>query len=484
MIDVVTVEEMKRAERTAGVKETVLMDLAAAGIVLHIEKMGIGKGDICIVAGRGNNGADGCAAAVLLLQKGYNVYVVQIFPDERCAPLFLLHKQRFVQQGGRVEPCIRKEAPALIVDGLLGIGCKGALDAVLEAAVHAINASPAPVVSIDIPSGLFGTTGEAFGPCVRAHHTIAMGFPKLGCFIGKGWEHVGSLSCVDLGLSAHPIARLVEKTDAFLQMPEVHRTRHKYEAGYVVACAGSIGMEGAAFLSSVAALRSGSGIVRLFHEEGMNSAQAPWELIKEPFDLKRFKEEIQRASACFIGPGFGRSKERGRLIKKILALLSIPSVLDADALYFLAKHPRWKIPAGAILTPHKAEMQRLLGCAPTIDGCSTFAEKKKITVILKGAPTFIFHPKQIPYIVTEGSPGMATAGSGDVLTGIVAALLAQKMPPLEAALLGVFLHSFSGMRAEKRVGPYSLIASDLIQELPSACMEQSVRGRMSNSPLA
>ncbi|MBP9841935.1 MAG: NAD(P)H-hydrate dehydratase, partial [Simkaniaceae bacterium] len=232
---------------------------------------------------------------------------------------------------------------------------------------------------------------------------------------------------------------------------------HKYEAGYVVALAGSKGMSGAAFLACLAALRTGAGIVRLFHPPGMGG-NPPMELICEEWSHESILKEAQRASAFIIGPGLGSFYP----VQEVVGQLSAPCVVDGDGLYLLKDI---EIFAPHIFTPHVGEMTRLLGTYPTLELCQAYSEEKGATIVLKGAPTFIFHPGCQPVIVTAGDPGMATAGSGDVLTGMIAALLAQGMEGREAAILGVYLHGKAGEEAAKKYTSYSMIASDLIQSV-------------------
>ena len=228
-------------------------------------------------------------------------------------------------------------------------------------------------------------------------------------------------------------------------------------------------MGGAAHLSSLACLRTGAGIVRLFYMPGMDTASLPVEIIREECDLARIEEESKRARSFFVGPGLGRTKEVEKFLKKLLNLLNHPTVFDADALYFFAQNPRITIPLPSILTPHREEMRRLLQDSdPTLQHCQNFAQEKGVTLVLKGAPTFIFQNAEKPVVVTAGDPAMATAGSGDVLTGILAALLAKKLSPIEAACLGCYLHGKAGEAAAAQQTSRGVIASDLIDHLPDA----------------
>jgi NAD(P)H-hydrate epimerase len=327
-----------------------------------------------------------------------------------------------------------------------------------------------PVLSIDIPSGVNGSTGEVETTAIHATITCCLGLPKIGCFIGQGWNYTGALVTCDIGIPAEivsqakPVALLLKPQS--LQLPPIVRTRHKYEAGYVVAVSGSPDMPGAAALATLATLRSGAGIVRLF--TGALAANFAPEVIREPIDLERILEEQKRADALLIGPGLGRSPQVHASMQKLFPRLNKPAVVDGDGLYHLST---FSLPAGSILTPHHGEMNRLLGEAPTLQNCQKWVDTHAVTVILKGAPTILFHPKRHPLIITTGDPGMATAGSGDVLTGITAALLAQKMPPDQAAPLAVYLHGRAGELAAEEHTSYSMIASDLIHYLPQAFAE-------------
>jgi NAD(P)H-hydrate epimerase len=227
-------------------------------------------------------------------------------------------------------------------------------------------------------------------------------------------------------------------------------------------------MPGAAALATAGVLRSGAGIVRLFSMPGTPSDQLLAEVIHEKYDLKKIQEESKRAAAYFVGPGFGRGPADIKILGQLLPSLRLPTVLDADALYFLAKNPSIKLPKHAILTPHHGEMEKLLKKKPSLKNCQAYAEKHKTTLVLKGAPSIIFHPGKKPLVIAHGDPGMATAGSGDVLTGILAGLLAQKMPPDEAAALGVYLHARAGEIAALNLTSYCMIASDILKYLPQA----------------
>ncbi len=460
----------------AGAEQRLYMQQAGKAVAEYVEDyilINALEKEVFLLTGKGNNGGDAYAAGSELLAKGYRVKAAALFSMDRCSSLSQEQAERFKKAGGEIVPfptAFPKEG--VILDGLLGTGFHGKIEGLLLDAVRAANASSLPVLSIDIPSGVNGNTGRVESEAIEATETLYLGLPKLGFFLEQGWDHVGMLKSIDFGLSQEATAQA--KAEAFLfhpdfasgLLPKIKRTRHKYEAGYLVAVAGSDTMQGAALLSSLAALRAGAGIVRLFHLCEMLTP--PYEVIAESAEKEKVLIELQRARALLIGPGLGRSKEAKKLTQFLLAHGDLPCVIDADALYFLAKHPTWKVYGQAVLTPHHKEMERFLGADPNLANCQAFVEKRGCTLVLKGAPTIIFHPERAPLIIGRGDPGMATAGAGDVLTGIIGGLLAQGLTPYCAAVTGVFLHGLAGESAASDLTSYSLIASDLIQHLPSA----------------
>lgn len=469
---IVTSDEMSRIESlayTQGHLELDFMDKAGAAIAEIVCRFA--KSDqIIILAGKGNNGGDAFTAGIHLLEKKFSVKAVHPYSMESSSPLCQTKARLFQEAGGKIHSSFSFDGQGLIIDGLVGTGFQGKAEGVLADTIIKANQSGLPILSIDIPSGLNGTTGEVRSFAIHATATIYLGLPKLGFFIGTGWDHVGDLIYADFGLpqkfidAAKAEAYLISEEKLFL--PTMKRSRHKYESGYVLGVSGSESMPGAAALSSLATLRAGAGIIRLFHDQGMQTGTLPWEVIHEPYSLERIEEEAKRASAIFIGPGMGRSRTVRSQLSKLFALLTHPVVIDADALHFV---PHLKIPPKSILTPHRKEMEYLLkGTPATLASCQAYAEEKNVTLVLKGGPTTIFHPRTRPLICVRGNPGMATAGSGDVLTGILAALCAQKVDLRTAAALGTTLHGIAGDIAAERTTAFGMIASDIINTLPSA----------------
>lgn len=480
---IVSAAEMQKIEKRAaalGYDPATLMDHAAEGIARITEtfiKQHHLPEKIVLVTGKGNNAGDTYTAGALLLERGFSVLAVSAFPMKEFSPLCRQRHDLFIKSGGKAVPLSKADPHGygVILDGLVGTGFKGKASGNLVKAIQWAHETHLPILAIDIPSGLDATTGEVGSIGIDAVATIYLGLPKIGFFIGKGWDHVGDLIGVDFGLPEECMKGAKEEAllldPASLHLPPMKRSRHKYEAGYVLGIAGSPQMPGAAALASSAALHSGAGIVRLFSMPGTSSDQLLAEVIHEEIDLKRIQKESKRAAAYFIGPGLGRTPAAAEFLKKLLPALQLPTVLDADALFFLAQHLKVKLPKRSILTPHQGEMERLLKKKPTLQGCQSFVEKHKTTLVLKGAPSIVFHPGKKPLVIAQGDPGMATAGSGDILTGILAALLAQKMASAEAAALGVYLHAKAGEQAGLHQTSYSMIASDLLKYLPEIFFE-------------
>lgn len=475
----------------AGASDSDFMEEAGSGVALAVhdmaEKYNLDR-QVLLLCGKGNNAGDAYVTGIHLLHLEYIVFALQIAPIEECSPLCKQNYERFIQEGGRLATSFGEyPLSGIIVDGIFGTGFRGKVDAEYEAIINLANQAQLPIIAIDIPSGLNGETGAVEGSAIAAFQTAFLGLPKTGFFLRDGWNHVGRLHYVDFGLPHELIeslqSNMIMLTGELLApyLPPIKRNRHKYEAGYVVGLSGSPDMPGAAILASTAALRGGAGIVRLLHPDGMQAelAASPPELIRQAYhydaDLEKIVELMNRASATFVGPGIGKTDQARRMLQFVLPRLQVPCVIDADALSLLAEEKEYRLPAQTIMTPHMGEMMRLLQMKehPQLTPeflkiCQSFAAEKKITLILKGAPTFILAPEGPPYVNPTGDPGMATAGSGDVLTGLVAALLAQKIPLKEAAMLAVFLHGIAGEVASEELTPYSMNASDITFHFPEA----------------
>lgn len=498
MIKIVSASEMGHLESKAyaqGHREEDFMENAGYGISMaaqnFIETHQL-QHIIWLLCGKGNNGGDAFVAGRYLLKKDYQVTAIQMDELDQCSPLCQRNAILFTNQGGKIIcNCDFHPSEGIIIDGLFGTGFKGTLVPPYSILVKNANESSLPILSVDIASGLNGTTGEQSPDCIQATETLFLELPKLGCFLQNGWNMTGQLRQIKFGLPSTILEQyttefaLIDSCMANSFIPKIIRNRHKYQTGMVVGLAGSPEMPGAALLSSLAALRTGSGLVKLLHPFGMENqlACSPYELIKIPYSMQNkidLVTHIQKATAIFVGPGLGRKPEQHHLLQEVIPQLTKPCVIDADALTLFAEQ-NFILPHDTIFTPHHGEMQRLLHIdnlslnLKFLHQCRQYAIQHQITLVLKGAPTFIFHPDKPTFLNCRGDPGMATAGSGDVLTGIITSLLSQGLSCHHAAITAVYLHGIAGeLAVAQRKTSYGLIASDLINSLASAYMQMKI----------
>lgn len=494
---VVSPRQMAHIEAQAyrdGASESDFMEEAGSGVALvvhdYAERRQLDR-HVLLLCGKGNNAGDAYVAGVHLMHLDYEVVALQLAPLEDSSELCKENYHRFLEEGGRVQQINRVEDivlpdRGLIVDGIFGTGFHGSVGEPFSTAIVKANQSRLPIIAIDIPSGLNGETGIVESVAIIAAETAFLGLPKTGFFLNSGWNHVGKLRYVDFGLGRAYIeeseADLIMLTESYVRplLPRIVRNRHKYQRGYVVGLAGSPGFPGAALLSSMSALRGGAGMVRLLHPEGLELSNAPFELIRIPYPpiqankgaVDIIAHWLAEPTALYIGPGIGLTPETKTMLGQILPGIQKPCVIDADALTLLAEED-WALPEKTILTPHLGEMQRLLKLKDPLplDNsylriCQNYAEKKRATLILKGGPTFIFQPDSPIQVNPVGDPGMATAGSGDVLTGLLAALLSQGLTPHQAACLGVYIHGLAGEHAAFELSSYCVTASDIMFYFP------------------
>lgn len=432
---------------------------------------------VTILVGKGNNGGDGARLGSLLLEGGVEAELLYLEGEGSSL------RERYLSdfKGKRAplrEAEIRFEPDRLIVDALFGTGFKGPLDPFCSRLIENVNKRGRRIYSVDIPSGLDGESGEPSPVAIRAHTTFYCGLAKTGFFLRSGFAYVGQLIPLPLGIDLKKKSawRLMEREDLQSLLPPIDRLRNKFEAGSVSGVVASNTMAGAGILSSMAAFRAGSGYVRLaFSCEGEAAVgAAPLEVVKylceDPREVVRV---LNMSKAAWVGPGLPETDIGEPLVRACLEGLAVPSVIDGGALFHLSRMPDVKLPANAVLTPHRGEMHRLRAlqgnnCKDDIEVCQRFAEERDVTLVLKGAPTWIFHPGEAVLVSPFGDPGMATAGSGDVLVGIIAAHLSAGLGPRQAAALGCALHGISGMLAAQELSSYSLIARDLIDYLPFA----------------
>lgn len=492
---VVSAKECTRIDEIAILPDNEISIIESVGKALfnRIKSLFSSK-KVLIFVGPGNNGADALSTAINLLKDGYDLRVVQVLKPKSvsCKHFFNLFKDMhdIIDLSSLKNLDLKQDE--LILDGIFGIGFEGKIEGTLLNLFSKINASDNEIISIDVPSGL-DSNGTVNPIAIKATYTFFIELAKTSFFINQGWDHVGKLEQIKFGLGEKYISQaktdfeLIEESQVKQLLPKNKRSQNKYSRGFVIGIAGSKGMEGAANLSARAALRSGSGIVKLFMQnlDLVDSSQMSDEIVKMDLDFdqrEKILETCSKADSIFMGPGMGRSEESFAILSYLIEKISLPTVLDADALYFF-NDLRGNLPSDLILTPHRKEMLRLLkkehlADIELIQSSQAFAKEHKLILVLKGAPTFIFHPEnsptKLPAIIARGDPAMATAGTGDVLTGVIAALLAQKLPSYDAALLGVYLHAIAGEEAAKEKGAFSVISSDLIERLPKAFLKLSL----------
>ena len=457
---------------------------------------GVG-GEVRIFCGMGNNGGDGLAIARLLAAKKFKVEVYIIRYSDKCSPDFLINEKRLKKvKGVKIHNIasaagfpltINHQPLTIVVDCLFGSGLNKPVEGLAAEAVKLINRSGCPVVSIDIPSGLFADTHSLSkdAAIVRANHTLSFESPKLAFMFPENGEYVGGFTVLDIGLLEGFIAGLPSK-NYFVRDIEarfLHKKRsrfgHKGTYGHALIVAGGYGKMGAAVLAGRACLSAGAGLVTAHIPKcGYEIIQTanPEVMVQTDSEEKSISDniKIEKYNAIGIGPGIGMEKETQNALKVLIQNASIPLVLDADALNILSENKTWLsfLPPNCILTPHPGEFKRLAGQADNdferLQLQKEFSIKHRVYLVLKGAQTCITCPDGDVYFNSTGNPGMATAGSGDVLTGIITGLLAQGYDSKKAAVLGVYLHGLAGDMAAARFSEESLISGNIIKFLGEA----------------
>ncbi len=430
-----------------------------------------------VVCGAGNNGGDGYVVARVAAVQGLAVSVLALVDPESLHGDAATAYRDYVADGGIVLPWEGKLDPdaTLLVDGILGSGLERDVGGEFARAVAAINAHAAPVLALDIPTGIHGDTGAVLGCAVRADLTVTFVGLKQGLFLGDGPDYCGALRFAGLEIPAGvrdgiaPSLRRIEDTMISRVLPRRRRTGHKGDYGHVLIVGGGEGMPGAVRLAGEAALRAGAGLVSIAthpSHAAMMVASRPELMphaVAHPDDVAPL---LERADVVAFGPGLGRSAWAQALFD-LLAGFDRPAVWDADALNLLARQPGKT--SGRVITPHPGEAARLLGTttaeiqADRPGALARLQAEYGGTAVLKGAGTLV-SALPVPLVCTAGNPGMGSAGMGDVLTGIIAALAAQGLELPEAAAVGVGVHARAGDRAAAG-GERGLIASDLLAEL-------------------
>lgn len=455
-----------------------LMERAAQALTKAITERWDITTPVTVFAGPGNNGGDALAVARMLAEKEYKVEAYLFNPKGELSADCQTNKElvemmdnvKFSEVSTQfVPPTLTMDH--LVVDGLFGSGLNKPLSGGFAAVVKYINASPATVVAIDIPSGLMGeeNTFNVKANIIRAHLTLSLQLPKLAFLFAENAEFVGEWKLLDINLS-HEAIEETESNYALLEAEEIHALikprspfSHKGNFGHALLIAGSYGMAGASVLAARACMRSGVGLLTV-HAPMRNNDILQISVPEAIVELDAsdscfaFPTDTDDYQAVGIGPGIGRSEETEAALLEQLSGCQTPLVLDADALNILAnhRHALTTLPKGSILTPHPKELERMVGkCQNSYErlmkACE-LARTAKVHIILKGAYSAIITPSGKCYFNSTGNPGMATAGSGDVLTGVVLALLTQGYPAEEAAKIGTYVHGLAGDFARKKQG--------------------------------
>lgn len=470
-----------------------LMERAALAIADEICATIPSTHNLYIFAGPGNNGGDALAVARLLFKRKYTpiVYLFNTMPDHRLSPDCEQNRKRLKETGitSFFEISNRFSPPAIhpgdaVVDGLFGAGLRKPLSGAFASLVRYINESGAFVISIDIPSGLFGEWNPdvSIDNTIQARLTLTLQAPKLSFFFAENSKFVGKVKVLDIGI--HPRAIAQTETSYYLTtLPDIARhivPRAKFsdkrDYGHLLLAAGQYTMIGAAVLSAKAALHSGAGLVTIHAPRCANLIlqTAVPEALFSPDKGEEHIEQIPlhpRYSAIAIGPGMGCDDTSLSALMHLIKEVKQPLVLDADALNCIAREQSLLryLPSRSILTPHIHELERMFGPmtndASRLKCITHVATKYDIIVVLKGAHTAIALPDGSVHFNSTGNPGMATAGSGDALTGIIGSLLAQGYPPEDAAIIGVFLHGTAGDIASQESSEEFVTASDIVAHL-------------------
>ncbi|MPR32196.1 NAD(P)H-hydrate dehydratase [Salmonirosea aquatica] len=465
-----------------------LMERAARAFVCWLCARYDNRKRIVIFCGKGNNGGDGLAIGRLLSGKGYpvSVHVVhytQKATDDFQANLDQLGDFLAIHDIRHVEDIPNLPAGDLLIDALLGSGLSRPASGLLEKVIGALNDSPAEVISVDIASGLYmDKVNDTTDAVVKPNHTVSFQLPKLAFMMPHNGPFVGNWHVVDIGLSQTRIDQ-TETPYYFTDAPAARhliRARekfsHKGTFGHALLLAGSYGKMGAAQLSGGACLRAGVGlltvhvarcgytIMQIALPEAMVSVDIHEQLITTLPELAPY-------TAIGVGPGLGKEPQTLKALDELIEQAKVPMVWDADALNLLSENPDLlkRLPAGTLITPHPKEFERLAGKSnddyERLELARRFAQEHSLVVCLKGAHTAVIFPNGSVHFNATGNAGMATGGSGDVLTGILTSLLAQKYPPEDAARLGVYQHGVAGDRASRARSKVSMIASDIVENL-------------------
>ncbi|MDH7511537.1 MAG: NAD(P)H-hydrate dehydratase [Clostridiales bacterium] len=508
---ILTSAEMKEIDRRTiediGIPGPVLMENAGIQVFRVLQALfpGLAQEKIVIVAGKGNNGGDGLVVARHLRNHGARPQVLLLGSKGEVRGDAALNLKIALAVGVAVKE-VRSfsdwkkqqkalQEAAIIVDAIFGTGLVKPAAGLYATAIESINKTRAFKLTVDIPSGLSSDTYEVIGPAVKADLTVTLAAPKIAHVLPPAEEFVGDFVVADISIPPFVFddealkLEMVEKASLLACFRKRKRESHKGNYGHLFIIAGSLGKTGAAALAARAAYKTGAGLVTVGTPRTCLPivARSMMELMTEPLAeteektisseaLPRVLDLIKEKDAVIIGPGISTQESTRRFVWNLIPKIRQPLVIDADALNILSQKQELlkKLPKPAILTPHPGEFARLLGLTvPEVLGkrlelVPCFAQKHGVILVLKGYRTLVGAPDGRVFVNPTGNPGMATGGTGDVLSGMIGSLLMQQKDPLMAALAAVYLHGMSGDLASRRVGERAIVAGDLIRFLPQA----------------
>ncbi len=507
---VLTVEQMAYIDKTtieSGTPGIDLMRNAGKKVFNLVENTLNIRSDIVVLAGKGNNGGDGFRVAELMVQHGYDEINVFLIGDKSairgdaktcmddCEKAGL--KVNGASGENKLDEVSEKIASAsLIIDALFGTGLNGEITGFMASVIDNVNNSGATVVAVDIPSGVNASTGEVSLASVRADYTVTFGCLKVGHVLMPGREMCGTVHVADIGFSedlinsVEPYCHSLASAEAAEILPKRHYNAHKGSTGKVFVLSGSVGMTGAAALVSNAAMRVGAGVVTLGCPSSLNDIlevkctevmTLPLPEVKKKRCLSlralgMIREAVSSVDVAAVGPGLGRYCETSELVRRFISKYDGRIILDADGIHaFNGKLDALKnAPCDIIITPHYGELSKLLEipideiAADPIRSAREASKRTGKIVLLKGAPTVIANPVGNTWINGTGNQGMATAGMGDVLTGVITGFAAQGIEMFDAAVLGAYVHGLAGNYAAEEQGIPGMISGDVMKLLPQA----------------
>ena len=477
----------------------ILMERAAMEVVAVVKQSLKSKDRILVVCGPGNNGGDGVAAGRILYLQGYHVAILLAFDREKCSEQMNSQLTIAENLGISIDNSTNLYEYNIIIDALFGIGLSKPITGSLAELIHRINEGNHRVYSVDIPSGISADTGKMLNAAVKADYTITFGYMKQGLIIYPGAEYAGLTTVADIGFPNEALKSVNVDTFYYTNkdlglLPTRRNDGHKGTFGKVLVVAGKEGMSGAAYLSAKACLRTGAGMVKVLSTSTNRSiiqTLLPEALFASYDNNEELSSAIRWADVIVIGPGLGLTEESKKLVETIINKeQKVQLIVDADAINILAARigendikdsndilirKRMNkladiLPKNTILTPHPMELSRLIGVSIAdiseniFDIANQCSYNNELVYVMKDARTIVTRAG-MKYINTTGNNGMATAGSGDVLTGIIAGLVAQGLEAFEAACLSVYIHGLAGDVARDKLGVYSLMARDIVDAI-------------------